>query len=88
MAYGILNVSGGTGGSSGASSEDIAAHNNDAKAHPALLEQLNSLKDRVLAVEIAAGAEVTANPFAVTFGNLDGLVVSGLWNEANSRLEF
>ena len=86
--FGILNVSGGAGGDSGSASEEISAHNNDKKAHPAILGRLDDLQDRVLAVEIAAGAEVTSNPFAVTFGNLSGVKADGLWNEASSRLEF
>lgn len=88
MAFGILNVSGGTGGSGGASSEDIEAHNNDANAHPAIQEVLSDLKSRVVAVEVASGVEVTANPFAVTFGNLDGVTANGIWNSASARLEF
>lgn len=85
MAYGFLNVNGGTDGSA---ASDIATHNADATAHPSIRSAIEDLKDRVLAVEVAAGAEVTANPFAVTFGNLDGVSANGVWNSSNSRLEF
>ncbi len=85
MAYGIMNVS---GGGNGASAADIEAHSADAAAHPSILSAISDLKDRVLAVEIAAGTEVTANPFAVTFGNLDGVTANGIWNASSSRLEF
>lgn len=85
MAYGIMNVNGGSGG---ASSADIEAHNTNTASHPSILTAISDLKDRVLAVEIAAGAEVTANPFAVTFGNLDGVTANGIWNASSSRLEF
>lgn len=88
MAYGILNVSGGTVGSGGVSSEDITAHNNNATAHPSIIEKIEDIEDRVLAIEIASGAEVTANPFAVTFGSLDGTTSDGIWNSTNKRLEF
>lgn len=90
MAYGILNVSGGVGGSGGGSStaEAIEAHNLNENAHPSILAALSDLKSRVIAVEAASGIEVTANPFAVAFGNLEGVEVNGLWNAANSRLEF
>lgn len=86
MAYGIVMGSGTLGG--GSSAADISEHNSDAKAHPSILSAISDLKDRVLAVEIAAGAEVTANPFAVTFGNLDGVTANGIWNASSSRLEF
>lgn len=53
-----------------------------------LTARLEDLEDRVLALEIASGAEVTANPFAVTFGTLDGISADGIWNTAESRMEF
>lgn len=66
----------------------IAAHNADKTAHPFLLDEINKLGDRLLALEIASGMEVTANPFAVTFGSLDGTVCDGVWNTEENRLEF
>lgn len=69
-------------------SVDVEAHNADPAAHPVLRAALNEIKDRVLAIEIAGGAEVTANSFAVTFGTLDGVEVSGVWNQSEARMEF
>ena len=72
----------------GASSADIENHNNSETAHPSILSQINEIKNRILALETASGAEVTANPFAVTFGNLDGIIVDAVWNANEARLEF
>lgn len=86
MALGMVIGAGASSG--GATASDIASHNNDADAHPAIQSALSDLKSRIVAVEVASGAEVTANPFAVTFGNLDGVSANGIWNSANGRLEF
>lgn len=90
MAVGMVVVggkaSGGSGG--GASTADVQEHNTDKAAHPSILETISELKSRILTVEAASGAEVTANPFAVSFANLDGVETSGIWNTAESRLEF
>ena len=72
----------------GVSSADIANHNNSETAHPSILSQINEIKSRILALETAGGAEVTANPFAVTFGSLDGITVDAVWNADEARLEF
>ena len=88
MAYGaILGLETG-GASGGASSTDIENHNNSATAHPSILEKISAIEDRVLAVEIAGGAEVTSNLFVVTMGSLDGITTDGIWNSTEKRLEF
>ena len=69
-------------------SGNVAEHNVDAAAHPSILSQISEVKSRVLALEIAGGAEVTSNPFAVTFGNLDGITANAIWNVDEVRLEF
>ncbi len=84
MAYGICNA----GGASDGGAADVQTHNANKNAHPAIQETLNELKSRILVVEAASGAEITANPFSATFGNLDGLKTTGIWNVAESRLEF
>ena len=83
MSWGLLLL-----GAEQNDSGNVAEHNADAAAHPSILSQINDIKDRVLALEIAGGAEVTANPFAVTFGNLDGITANAVWNDAEARLEF
>lgn len=69
-------------------SGNVAEHNADTAAHPSILSQISEVKSRVLALEIAGGAEITANPFAVTFGNLDGITANAVWNVDEARLEF
>ena len=78
----------GGGTSGGVSSADIENHNNSETAHPSILSQINEIKSRILALETAGGTEVTANPFAVTFGNLDGITANAVWNADEARLEF
>lgn len=88
MAMGMVVVGGNAGGGSGGSSADVQTHNADAKAHPSIQAALSELKTRILTVEAASGAEVTANPFAASFADLDGLVTKGIWNTVENRLEF
>ena len=83
MSWGILYI-----GANQNDSGNVAEHNIDTAAHPSILSQISEVKSRVLALEIAGGAEVTANPFAVTFGNLDGITANAVWNDAEARLEF
>ena len=83
MSWGLLLL-----GAEQNDSGNVAEHNVDAAAHPSILSQISEVKSRVLAPEIAGGAEVTANPFAVTFGNLDGITANAIWNDAEARLEF
>ncbi len=82
MAYGTVV------GANTASTDDIATHNSSATAHPSILTKLEDIEDRIRGLEIASGAEVTANPFAVTFGNLDGIQTDGVWNQSENRIEF
>ena len=66
----------------------VSNHNSEVDAHPVIQTQISEIKNRLLTLEIAVGAEVTANPFAVTFGNLDGITANAVWNADEARLEF
>lgn len=66
----------------------IVAHNSNAEAHPAIQVGLTGLDSRLKTLELKYGTNVTGNSFEVTFANLTGLVVTGVWNEAYARLEF
>ena len=66
----------------------ITEHNNDATAHPAIQVTLTGLDSRLTSLELKYGTNVTGNSFEVTFTNLTGLVVTGVWNEAYARIEF
>ena len=50
---------------------------------------LEDLKSRVELLELVVhNEEITGNPFSVTFATLDGVNVSGVWNEDNNRIDF
>lgn len=68
--------------------ESVEEHNNDPESHPDIRKHLNELDGRLKALENKETDEDGANSFTVTFGNLDGLSVTGVWNESNARLCF
>lgn len=68
--------------------KQIVVHNADLSAHSSLRDEIQALKERILAIEIDNGAEVTENAFSVTFTSLDGVSASGIYNDAEKRLEF
>ena len=78
----------GANGGSTAVGEGVEEHNADPEAHPDIRACLNELKGRIIALEVAAGGEINANSFAVTFGDLDGVIADGVWVPATARLEF
>ena len=66
----------------------VTEHNNDAEAHPATQVAVSGLDSRLASLELKYGTNVTGNSFEVTFANLTGLVVTGVWNEPYARIEF
>lgn len=68
--------------------DDIVGHNENENSHPKLLALLNRLSERVALLEKAVSGEITANPFAVTFDDLDGIIADGVWVPSEPRLEF
>ena len=66
----------------------IAAHDADPAAHPYLLGLIAGHDARLALLELMYNTEVSGNPFTVTFESLTGLVCTGVWNAALSRLEF
>ena len=66
----------------------IAAHDGDPNAHPYIRGLCADLDARLGLMELMYTTDVNGNPFTVTFGTLDGLVVTGVWNEPQARLEF
>ena len=69
-------------------SGSINTHNDDPAAHPALRNLISALDTRVALLELMYGTEVAGNPFVVTFGSLNDLTVSGVWNAPMERIEF
>lgn len=60
-----------------------------------LLENDKSLKlmiddalERINLLELMFSADVTGNPFIVTFHTIDDVIVEGSWNQAMARMEF
>lgn len=68
--------------------DEIRRHNESEESHPKILEKLSGFEGRLRLVELAASDEITANPFSVTFGDLEGIRTDGLWNDAEARIEF
>lgn len=66
----------------------IAAHDADPEAHPHLRGLLADLEAKVSALDLRYNTEVSGNPFSVTFNSLEGLVVEGVWNAPQKRIEF
>lgn len=66
----------------------VDTHNADGTAHPSIQVNVAGLDSRLKTLELKYGTNVTGNSFEVTFANLTGLVVTGVWNTTYSRLEF
>jgi hypothetical protein len=66
----------------------IAEHNADDSAHPDIRNLNTELAGRVARLEDMYVNDVSANNFLVTFADLGGLVVSGVYNRALERIEF
>lgn len=48
---------------------------------------LQLIEDRVVWLMNRVFDDTTANPFNISFASLDGLTVTGVWNEAQTRIE-
>lgn len=70
-------------GGTGASTEEGARENIGA----ASTVDVAALETKISKVEDALFSDITGNPHEITFDTLDGLVVTGVWNEAKARLE-
>ena len=68
--------------------ELIDAHNEDPEAHPFIQNLSAALDSRLSLLELMYNTDVSGNPFTVTFDSLTGLVVTGVWNTNQKRLEF
>lgn len=66
----------------------IAAHNASPEAHQDIRDLFNGINGRLSRLELQYGTDVSGNPWEVTFYDLEGLVVTGVWNKAQARMEF
>ena len=48
---------------------------------------LQTIEDRVVLLMNRLFDDITANSFNITFGSLDGVSVTGIWNTQSSRIE-
>lgn len=48
---------------------------------------LQVIEDRVVWLMNIVFSDITDNPFAITFESLDGLTVTGVWNNSQNRIE-
>ena len=63
-------------------------HNTSPTAHPDILAAVAALETEVEALNLKFGTDVTGNAFSVTFSTLDDVIVTGVWNTAQARIEF
>ena len=66
----------------------VDAHNSAENAHGDIRASVAAMNASIKAIELKFGTNVTKNPFSATFGSLDGLTVTGVWNAEQARVEF
>jgi hypothetical protein len=69
-------------------SSAVDAHNSAENAHGDIRASVAAMNASIKAIELKFGTSVTKNPFSATFGSLDGLTVTGVWNAEQARVEF
>lgn len=69
-------------------SSAVDAHNSADTAHGDIRASVAAMNASIKAIELKFGTNVTKNPFSATFGSLDGLTVTGVWNAEQARVEF
>lgn len=69
-------------------SSAVDAHNSAENAHGDIRASVAAMNASIKAIELKFGTNVTKNHFSATFGSLDGLTVTGVWNAEQARVEF
>ncbi len=69
-------------------SSRVSGHNSDETAHGDIRARIVELQSAISAVELKYAVKITDNPYTVTFTTLDGVVVTGVWNDELARIEF
>ena len=69
-------------------SSAVDAHNSAENVHGDIRASVAAMNASIKAIELKFGTNVTKNPFSATFGSLDGLTVTGVWNAEQARVEF
>ena len=66
----------------------VDTHNSADTAHGDIRASMAAMNANIKAIELKFSTNVTKNPFSATFGRLDGLTVTGVWNAEQARVEF
>lgn len=66
----------------------IEEHNQDPEAHSSIQTTVSNLDGRIALLELMYNTDVSGNPFNVTFEDLEGLSVTGVWNKTKAQIEF
>lgn len=66
----------------------VDTHNSADTAHGDIRDSMAAMNANIKAIELKFSTNVTKNPFSATFGSLDGLTVTGVWNVEQARVEF
>ena len=66
----------------------VDGHDGSITAHADIRASVDALQTSIQAIELKYGTNVTQNPFTVSFGSLNDVVVTGVWNSGQGRIEF
>ena len=69
-------------------SDAVNTHNTSPTAHPDILAAVAALETEVEALNLKFGTDATGNASSVTFSTQDDVIVTGVWNTAQARIEF
>ncbi len=67
----------------------ISGHDTSPDAHGSMRASMAAIEGRLASIhKVISGDGISKNLFQATFATLDGVTVSGIWNQAQGRLEF
>lgn len=66
----------------------VNTHNASDAAHSDIRASVAAVNANLHALELKFITNITKNPFSATFGSLDGVTVTGVWNDRLARIEF
>jgi hypothetical protein len=69
-------------------SDAVHTHNTSENVHGDIRASIYAIESRIARLELAVGGGIATNPFSITFTSLDGLSVTGVWNDSLGRIEF
>lgn len=63
-------------------------HNGAENAHSDIRASVTAVNANLHSLELKFNTNITKNPFSATFSSLDGVTVTGVWNDRLARIEF